>query len=308
MKDTHGSVVGYYNANGERMTQYEYDAFGNILKGSDPDPFGYCGEYYDSESGNIYLRARYYNSETGRFISEDPAKDGVNWYVYCSGNPVMFVDSLGLEEVPVSVGIDTFLFRNMEEKETGYYCDLRAIVGVVDVIRPDTTYLNSQVSDGKLMVSIGFQNGEDQYTIALNFDSMEAGTYASQIRIYKNSLETWDSQVGADDRIATTLREQSAYFFLDYGENGANGVDDSHNIRVQCKVSTMFSIMESSSMGELVIDSYELAKNISYNENITLQDALYEVHDRMFNVDISPPSNDIEAMDAIINLPEYNFY
>ena len=70
----------------------------------------------------------------------------------------------------------------------------------------------------------------------------------------------------------------------------------------------MFSIMESSSMGELVIDSYELAKNISYNENITLQDALYEVHDRMFNVDISPPSNDIEAMDAIINLPEYNFY
>ena len=95
MKDTHGSVVGYYNANGERMTQSEYDAFGNRLKGSDPDPFGYCGEYYDSESGNIYLRARYYNSETGRFISEDPAKDGVNWYVYCSGNPVMFVDPSG---------------------------------------------------------------------------------------------------------------------------------------------------------------------------------------------------------------------
>ena len=96
MKDTHGSVVGYYNSNGERMTQYEYDAFGNRLKGSAPDPFGYCGEYYDSESGNIYLRARYYNSTTGRFISEDPAKDGVNWYVYCSGNPVMLVDPTGL--------------------------------------------------------------------------------------------------------------------------------------------------------------------------------------------------------------------
>ena len=96
MKDTHGSVVGYYNSNGERMTQYEYDAFGNRLKGSDPDPFGYCGEYYDSESGNIYLRARYYNSTTGRFISEDPAKDGVNWYVYCGGNPVMLVDPWGL--------------------------------------------------------------------------------------------------------------------------------------------------------------------------------------------------------------------
>ncbi len=100
MKDTHGSVVGYYNANGEKMTQYEYDAFGNRLKGSDPDPFGYCGEYYDSESGNIYLRARYYNSTTGRFISEDPAKDGVNWYVYCGGNPVMFVDPSGYLREP----------------------------------------------------------------------------------------------------------------------------------------------------------------------------------------------------------------
>ena len=104
MKDTRGSVVGYYNVNGERMTQYEYDAFGNRFKGSDPDPFGYCGEYYDSESGNIYLRARYYNSTTGRFISEDPAKDGVNWYVYCSGNPVMLVDPWGLEDIVVAGG------------------------------------------------------------------------------------------------------------------------------------------------------------------------------------------------------------
>ena len=100
MKDTHGSVVGYYNAAGERMKQYDYDAFGNRLEGSDPDPFGYCGEYYDSESGNIYLRARYYNSETGRFISEDPAKDGVNWYVYCGGDPVMNVDPSGLVGIP----------------------------------------------------------------------------------------------------------------------------------------------------------------------------------------------------------------
>ena len=85
MKDTHGSVVGYYNAAGEKnersvtiTTRSETD-----WREADPDPFGYCSEYYDSESGNIYLRARYYNSETGRFISEDPAKDGVNWYVYC---------------------------------------------------------------------------------------------------------------------------------------------------------------------------------------------------------------------------------
>ena len=33
---------------------------------------------------------------TGRFITEDPAKDGLNWYSYCGGNPVNFVDPWGL--------------------------------------------------------------------------------------------------------------------------------------------------------------------------------------------------------------------
>ena len=122
MKDTHGSVVGYYNASGERMKQYDYDAFGNRLEGSDPDPFGYCGEYYDSESGNIYLRARYYNSETGRFISEEPAKDGVNWYVYCGGDPVMKVDPSGCswmsEQIEKAWDSLSWAFQNTDEMNT----------------------------------------------------------------------------------------------------------------------------------------------------------------------------------------------
>ena len=32
----------------------------------------------------------------GRFISEDPAKDGVNWYIYCNNNPLKYVDHTGL--------------------------------------------------------------------------------------------------------------------------------------------------------------------------------------------------------------------
>ena len=99
IKDSHGSVIRTADASGNAMQEAEYradyDAFGNSYQGSRNTPFGYCGEYVDSESGNVYLRNRYYNRSTGRFITEDPAQDGLNWYVYAGNNPVSFVDPLG---------------------------------------------------------------------------------------------------------------------------------------------------------------------------------------------------------------------
>ena len=77
---------------------YTYDAFGNQTNdiANDTNPFRYNGEYFDNETGYIYLRARYYDPSIGRFTTEDPIKDGLNWYGYCSNNPVMFVDPSGL--------------------------------------------------------------------------------------------------------------------------------------------------------------------------------------------------------------------
>ena len=95
VKDGHGNVTGMYDANAEFVSDTYYDAFGNVAYGDAPDPFGYSGEYHDSETGLIYLRNRYYDSSTGRFITEDPAKDGVNWYSYCAGDPVNFADPWG---------------------------------------------------------------------------------------------------------------------------------------------------------------------------------------------------------------------
>ncbi|MCD8390761.1 MAG: RHS repeat-associated core domain-containing protein, partial [Firmicutes bacterium] len=97
-----------------------YDAYGNQWQGDTPDPFGYCGEYYDIESGLIYLRNRYYESETGRFITEDPAKDGTNWYSYCAGNPVILVDPSGLLNVPKK-GVKTI--NEIINEVMGIMCD-----------------------------------------------------------------------------------------------------------------------------------------------------------------------------------------
>ena len=101
VKDAHGDTVQRTDGNGNIVWNYAYDAFGNqketVNSGTEPyNPFRYTGEYFDAETGFIYLRARYMDPQTGRFISEDPAGDGVNWYVYAAGNPVMLFDPSGL--------------------------------------------------------------------------------------------------------------------------------------------------------------------------------------------------------------------
>ena len=93
----HGDTVSVTDAQGKLLQGYDYDAFGNE-KGTAQtisNPFRYCGEYYDEETGLIYLRNRYYAPKSGRFTQEDPVKDGLNWFIYCSNNPIRFFDSTG---------------------------------------------------------------------------------------------------------------------------------------------------------------------------------------------------------------------
>ena len=102
-----GDVTILTDNTGTTVTNYSFDAYGNQSEENEVyNPFGYRGEYTDEETGFIYLRARYYDTETGRFVSEDPIRDGLNWYVYCNGNPIMFVDPSG--NVPVDTIIDFF--------------------------------------------------------------------------------------------------------------------------------------------------------------------------------------------------------
>ena len=95
----HGDVIALINLAGSITKTYEYDAFGveDDIDDSDSNPWRYCGEYYDKETKELYLRARYYDSVTGTFTQEDPIKDGNNWYSYCMGNPVVFTDPSGLK-------------------------------------------------------------------------------------------------------------------------------------------------------------------------------------------------------------------
>jgi RHS repeat-associated protein len=77
-----------------------YGSFGNLTAstGTLTNSFRYTAREFDGESGFHYYRARYYDSTTGRFISEDPLRffSDIDFYRYVLNNPTNFIDPLGL--------------------------------------------------------------------------------------------------------------------------------------------------------------------------------------------------------------------
>ena len=111
------------DSTGAITKNYQFDAFGNelITNYNDTNPFRYCGEYYDAETGLIYLRNRYYDTVTGRFITEDPVKDGINWYVYANNSPLKYIDPLGLAPW------EHFSTRDEAAMDFGFYIGQKSI-------------------------------------------------------------------------------------------------------------------------------------------------------------------------------------
>ena len=101
--NSHGDVTRVLGGDRTTVAAYDYDEFGNLTyeDSSIENDVLYSGEFYDSESKNYYLRARYYDPSIGRFTQQDTFLGvydnplSLNRYTYCHNNPIMFVDPSG---------------------------------------------------------------------------------------------------------------------------------------------------------------------------------------------------------------------
>jgi RHS repeat-associated protein len=95
-----GSITSLSNAVGALAQTYTFDSFGNqtASSGSLTNPFRFTAREWDTETNLQFSRARYYDPNPGRFLSEDPSDfaGGINFYAYSRNNPVLYNDPFGL--------------------------------------------------------------------------------------------------------------------------------------------------------------------------------------------------------------------
>ena len=118
VRDLLGIITEIINEQGETEVTYRYDAWGRIVY-SEPynspilqvNNFVYKGYYLDRETNYYYLKSRYYDPWTSRFINADRVEfldtqsiGGTNLFAYCNNNPVMYSDSTGTIAISILIG------------------------------------------------------------------------------------------------------------------------------------------------------------------------------------------------------------
>ncbi|WP_405851451.1 polymorphic toxin-type HINT domain-containing protein [Streptomyces sp. NBC_01369] len=98
LTDALGSVIGLANSDGTIATKYAYDPNGRATTtgAASSNPYTFTGRENDG-TGLLYYRDRYYDPETGRFISQDPIGQagGTNLYQYALSSPTTYTDPTG---------------------------------------------------------------------------------------------------------------------------------------------------------------------------------------------------------------------
>jgi RHS repeat-associated protein len=106
VNDGLGSVRHLVDSTGQVVGSYSFSPFGVPLGESGGEPYGFTGERWDVDAALLYLRARCYEPEMGRFTTEDPAPGydriprSLHLYVYAWNNPLNLADPAGLQVPP----------------------------------------------------------------------------------------------------------------------------------------------------------------------------------------------------------------
>jgi len=103
-----------------------YSAFGTKMQSEGAEPsWGFSSKRLDPETGLIFFGQRYYDPESGRFVTKDPLGDNHNLYAYVSNNPLTHIDLFGLFDMPMMISSTSLnVFENAGEGSYSRLCGI----------------------------------------------------------------------------------------------------------------------------------------------------------------------------------------
>ena len=119
--DNLGSTTVLFDDAGNAVWKGEISAFGDVVLGEwiGEELFNervrFTGKDFDEVTGLYYFNARWYDPLLGRFTSEDPARDGINWHIYTYNNPLEYTDPTGLD--PNYAGMDANYYSGVDDPD-----------------------------------------------------------------------------------------------------------------------------------------------------------------------------------------------
>ncbi len=221
--NAHGDVTSLLDMEGNIVVSYDYDAFGNIKgqNGTADNPIRYAGYQYDEESGLYYLNARYYDSVTARFLTEDTYTGkkndplSLNLYTYCSNNPIKYTDPSGHWTSAVHVT----LTKKIAKEEFSTYLEKQVKDEVVYKKNKDGSYKE----DKNGFKVIDEKKSEKEAVTWLKEQRQKAVSYAS-------ALAAGDEYIDQENTIFQRTGFSSDCLF--HGRKDANPLNDVNNPQV----------------------------------------------------------------------------
>jgi RHS repeat-associated protein len=193
LTDPGGAVVGTYS----------FDAYGRLVvhTGTAATSFGFTGQYTDP-TGLIYLRARYYDSTTGQFLTIDPDVDETRSpYGYVAGDPLNETDPSGLKcgwcDVVGGVASGAFHFT-VDSVESSGKCAVMVGQCIVDSANGMINNYDQMRNTGNSILDSAVVSFDPAYGAISNgsnaLDALRAGCYQQA---------TYDALGAARDTVAT---------------------------------------------------------------------------------------------------------
>jgi RHS repeat-associated protein len=173
LPDHLGPVRQLVGSDGQVDLAQSFDPFGVPFEasGSGTSDFGYTGEWWGSYNELLYLRARWYAPEIGRFISQDRVENEP-LYLYARGNPVNLIDPDGMMPRPYN-SCQTCSPNSPKSKFNNGYSE--SVVTSITLLRPRWVLQGTEAVFDFATMEIGefgitFENTSESDTSSLQFD------------------------------------------------------------------------------------------------------------------------------------------